>query len=58
MSHKDYVIMYKPKPDTVREVYGVDVFEKNEFKVPKNKVHLLKSFGYKVKEEKHHKKEK
>ena len=46
---KDTVTMYKPKPDTVRYVYGVDVFNKKEFEVPKRLVSLLKKFGYKIK---------
>ena len=54
---KDTVTMYKPKPDTVRYVYGVDVFEKKEFEVPKRLVSLLKKFGYKVKHHKHSHKE-
>lgn len=44
----DTVIMRKPKADTVRFVYGIDVWGKEEFEVPREKVRWLKEFGYKV----------
>jgi len=48
---KAKVFMRKPKPDSVRYIYGIDVWNKDVFEVPRGRVKWLQEFGYEVVEE-------